>query len=345
MVRPPSGRRERSWIVKLFPLLLVLLAAAGGLGYWYHHRAPRVTTVRPTRGEVAEVVYSTGVVEPRVWAKVTSLVRERIVEQKDREGQPVQAGDILARLNSREAEMAVAELQARLELAREDYLRLSQLVTSAAASQRELDQARSEVASLEAAVARQTARLENYEIRAPIEGVVLRRDGEVGEIAEPGTVLFWVGQPRPLVVIAEVNEEDIPRVAVGQRTLLRSDAFPDRRLEAVVDNITPKGDPLTRTYRVRFRLPDDTPLMIGMSVDVNVVVQVVEDAWRLPSLAIQDDTVFVVEGGLARRRQLEIGIRGMPSVEVLSGLAEGARVISPYPEDLQDGSAVVIAGE
>lgn len=332
--------------MKSLSLLLVLLAiATGGVGYWFHHRAPRVTTVRATQGDAAEVVYATGVVEPRYWAKVTSLVRERIVAQQDCEGEPVQAGDVLARLNSREAEMAVAELQARLELARDEYLRLSQLVSSSAASQRELDQARSEMASLEAAVAKQTARLDNYEIRSPIEGIVLRRDGEIGEIAEPGTVLFWVGQPRPLVVIAEVNEEDIPRVAVGQRTLLRSDAFPDRSLEAVVDNITPKGDPLTRTYRVRFLLPDDTPLMIGMSVDVNVVVRVVEDARLLPSLALQDDAVFVVEDGVARRRQLEIGIRGLQSVEILSGLEEDARVISPYPEELQDGAAVVIAGE
>ena len=69
-------------------------------------------------------------------------------------------------------------------------------------------------------------KLDDYTITAPMDGVVLRRDGEVGEIAEPGQILFRVGVPKPLQVVAEVNEEDIPRVAVGQTVLLRTDAFP-----------------------------------------------------------------------------------------------------------------------
>ena len=332
--------------MRIFPiLLLTLAAAAGGAGYWYTNRAAAVATVLPTRGQAAEVVYATGVVEPRVWAQVTPLVRERIIEYDDREGETVRAGDVLARLNSREAETVAAELQARLQLARDDQQRLAMLAESRAASQQELDRARSEVVRLEAMVAGQAARLENYVLRAPIDGVVLRRDGEMGEIAEPGAVLFWVGRPKPLVVIAEVNEEDIPLVAVGQRALLRSDAFPARSLEAVVDNITPKGDPLTRTYRVRFRLPDDTPLMIGMSVDVNVVTRVSEGALLLPSLAVRDDAVFVVQDGVAHRRPIEVGIRGMQAVEVVAGIPEDARVVSPYPEGLADGARVATAGE
>jgi membrane fusion protein, multidrug efflux system len=331
--------------LRVLPILLLTAIATAGAGYWYTNRSVAVTTILPSQGDAAEVVYATGVVEPRVWAKVTPLVRERIVEQDDREGERVQAGDILARLNSREAETVAAELQARLRLAEDDYQRLAVLGRGNAISQQELDRARSEVAQLEALVAGQAARLENYVLRAPIDGVVLRRDGEVGEIAEPGTVLFWVGRPQPLVVIADVNEEDIPRVAVGQRALLRSDAFPGRSLEAVVDNITPKGDPLTRTYRVRFRLPEDTPLMIGMSVDVNIVVRVSEGALLVPSLAVQGDEVFVVEDGVARRRQVKVGIRGMQAVEILSGIAEDARIVSPYPEGLVDEARVAVAGE
>ena len=59
-------------------------------------------------------------------------------------------------------------------------------------------------------------------------GVVLRWDGEIGEIAEPGQILFRLASPSPLQVVAEV-EEDIPRVAVGQKVLLRTDAFPRSR--------------------------------------------------------------------------------------------------------------------
>ncbi|TIU96484.1 MAG: HlyD family efflux transporter periplasmic adaptor subunit, partial [Mesorhizobium sp.] len=93
-----------------------------------------------------------------------------------------------------------------------------------------------------------------------------------------------------------VNEEDIPRVEIGQRALLKSDAFLRQNLEAVVDSITPKGDPVTKTYRVRFRLPDDTPLRIGMSTDVNIVIRVSKNALLIPSVAVDGNKVFMVEG-------------------------------------------------
>jgi RND family efflux transporter MFP subunit len=182
-------------------------------------------------------------------------------------------------------------------------------------------------------------------LRAPTAGVVLRQDGEVGEIAEPGEVLFWVGQPAPLLVVADVNEEDIPRVDIGQRVLLRSDAFSGRSLEGSVDSITPKGDPVTKTYRVRIALPDDTPLRIGMSTDVNIVVQVAENALLVPSLALREEVLFTVEEGRARRREVEVGIRGIRDAQILSGLGEDAQIVSPYPDELAEGARVKLAGE
>ena len=323
---------------------IVLIAAIAGGAAWYVMRPTSVETVVPTRGEAAEIVYASGVVEPRNWAKITTIVRERIIETCECEGEYVAQGDVLARLDDTEAQAQLAELEVRHKLAQEEYERIAILVERNTMSQQSLDRALSEVAQLEASIAGQKARLESYVIRSPATGQVLREDAEVGEIAELGTVLFWVGEPTPLVVIADVNEEDIPRVDVRQRALLRSDAFPDHALEATVDNLTPKGDPVTKTYRVRFRLPDDTPLRIGMSVDVNVVIRTVENALLLPAIAINDNRVFVVEGGRARQQQVETGIRGTGGTEIVSGLQDGERVISPYPEELSDGARVEVTG-
>jgi membrane fusion protein (multidrug efflux system) len=319
----------------------VILAAAG-LVSWYMLRPVGVSVAMPWRGDAAEIVYASGVVEPRIWAKVTPLVRERIVEQCNCEGSHVAKGDTLARLDATEAQAVLAELEARLNLSREEFRRLSILAERNTASQQALDRARSEVVQLEALVAGQKARLTSYVLSAPSAGVVLRQDGEVGEVAELGTVLFWVGEPTPLVVVADVNEEDIPRVKPGQRTLLRSDAFPGQNLEAVVDSITPKGDPVTKTYRVYFRLPDDTPLRIGMSTDVNVITRVSEKALLVPSVATQGNKLFVVEDGKARLHEVATGIRGTNGVEILSGVDEHARIISPYAQTLADGARVTV---
>jgi len=318
---------------------------AAGTIIWLVTRPTEVRVVTPHRGEAAQIIYASGVVEPQTWAKVTSLVRERIVELCGCEGEPVGKGDILARLDDSEARAVLAELDARRRTAEADLNRLSVLAERNVASQQALERARGELAGLEAQIAGQRARLQNYVLRAPTSGIVLRQDGEVGEIAESGTVLFWVGEPRPLLVSANVNEEDIPRVAVGQRALLRSDAFPGHVLEATLDSITPKGDPVTKTYRVRLRLPDDTPLMIGMSVDVNIIVSVSKQALLVPTLALREGAVLVVEDGVARRRQVETGIRGTRHVEITAGLDDRDRVISPYPDGIEDGDRVTVTSE
>jgi RND family efflux transporter MFP subunit len=305
---------------------------------------PVVTAVSTRRGDAAEIVYATGTVEPRNWAKVTALVRERIVERCDCEGQRVEKGQILARLDSAQADATLAELKARQKLATAEHDRLAILVERNVMSQQALDRARSEMGQASALIAGQTARLDNYVLRAPMQGTVLRRDGEVGEIAEPGTVLFWIGEAKPLRVVAEVNEEDIPQIKAGQRVLIRADAFPGRTLEGTVDSITPKGDPIAKTYRVYLALPDETPLLIGMTVELNIIVRVVRDALLLPVAAVQGNAVFVIEGGRIRRRELSVGIRGTTDVEILSGLPEQARVVSPFPDKLGDGARIRLQG-
>jgi RND family efflux transporter MFP subunit len=180
----------------------------------------------------------------------------------------------------------------------------------------------------------------NYVIVSPMDGVVLRRDGEIGEIAEAGQVLFRVGVPKPLRVVAEVNEEDIPRVALGQKTLLRTDAFLGQPLEGMVSEITPMGDPAAKTYRIRVALPDDTPLKPGMSVEANVVTREKPGALVIPAEAAQGTTVFAIRENRAERRAITIGIRGPRAIEVVSGLSEGERVVVPFPSPLRDGSRV-----
>lgn len=325
--------------VRILSIALVL-AVAGGAAAWLSGRATAVATVTPHRGEAAQIVYATGVVEPRVWAKVTPLVRERIVSLCDCEGQAVDPGTELARLDSREAEATLAELKARQKLAAAEHDRQMVLAGRNVASVQALDQARSELSRLDAMIAGQTATLENYVLRAPMRGLVLRKDGEVGEIIDPDTVLFWVGEPKPLWVVADVNEEDIPQVAVGQKALLRADAFPDQALAATVERITPKGDPVAKTYRVRLALPDDTPVRIGMTVEVNIITRTRADALLVPADAVSGNAAMVAEDGVARRRDLEIGIRGIKEIEVLSGLDAGARLIAPFPENLADGARV-----
>jgi RND family efflux transporter MFP subunit len=274
------------------------------------------------------------------WAKVTSLVRNRIIDICYCEGKTVAKGDVLARLDDKEPRAQLDELRAREDFAKREMERVTQLLGRGAATIQTHEKMASDLRQVQALISVQMEKLAYYTISAPMDGVVLRRDGEVGEIAEAGQVLFRVGVPKPLQIVAEVNEVDVPRVSVGQTALLRTDAFPDSRLEGTVYQITPMGDVVTKTYRIRIALPDDTPLIAGMSVEANIVTREKAGALLVPSDAVQEGAVFVIDGSQLRRRPVTLGIKGTRAVEVIAGLKPGEAVASPAPTGAAEGQRV-----
>jgi len=321
-------------------IVALIAAIAAAAGWWRYGRGLEVSTALVSRGTAVEIVYATGAVEPVRWAKVASLVRERIVDLCYCEGKSVKRGDQLARLDDSEVRGQIQELRAREDFVKRELARVTELIGRGATTTQAYERAAADLYQVQALISVQLERLNDYTLVAPMDGIVLRRDGELGEIAEIGQVLFRVGVPRPLQVVAEVNEEDIPRVAVGQQVLFRTDAFANRRLEGKVSEITPMGDPIAKTYRIRIALPDDTPLLIGMSVEANIVTREKANALLVPADAVQGTSVFVVQGNRAQRRTVEIGIRGTRMVEILSGVREGERVVAPAVADLADGKRV-----
>lgn len=324
-------------------LALLLLAVAATM-LWLVSSRPAVETAAVTRGKAAQVVYATGVVEPVVWAKVSALQRKRIVEICRCEGETVKKGDVLARLDDVEEKAVLTELRARRDRIQEEVERTRGLVERNVASRVVLEEKQTQLREYEARITAQQERIHHLQLRAPMDGVVLRRDGQVGEIAgiTSSDVLLWVGQPKPLRIVADVNEEDIVRVMPGQKVLLRHESQSGDPLLATVDSITPKGDPATKTFRAYFLLPEDTPLKIGMSVEANVVVREVENARLVPAEAVANGQVWIVEGNRVRPVKVRLGITGARMVEVLEGVDEGQRVVSPARGELKPGARVKV---
>jgi membrane fusion protein (multidrug efflux system) len=322
--------------------VLIVLVAGAAAGWWRLGRGPQVAAVAAVRGIAVEIVYATGGVEPVRWAKVASVIRDRIIEICDCEGKTAAKGDVLVRLDSRQVEAGLKELKAREDFLKREMSRVSELITRGSATAQAHERAAMDLQTVQGLISVQTEKIADYTIVAPMNGVVLRRDGEIGEIAEAGQILFRIGVPKPLQVVAEVNEEDIPRVALGQTVLFRTDAFPDRRLEGKVSEITPMGDIAAKTFRVKIALPDDTPLKPGMSVEANIVTREKPNALLIPADALKGNVVFVIDGTRTHKRDVTAGIRGTRTAEILSGLSEGERVASPAATDLRDGARVRI---
>jgi hypothetical protein len=124
--------------------------------------------------------------------------------------------------------------------------------------------------------------------------------------------------------------------------LLSSEAFPGQALHATVSRITPKGDSTRKTFRVYLRLPTDTPLRIGMSVEANIIFREKQRAIVVPAEAVAGDTVQVVNNGRVWRTPVRIGIRGSRNVEIVGDVTRGIIVLSPARTDLADGTMVRI---
>jgi RND family efflux transporter MFP subunit len=319
----------------IIALIVALALGAGGV-FFYFKPQPVVKVQTASRGPVSEFVYATGIVEPIQLAKVVPLQRRRIVDLCRCEGQMVVKGQSLGRQDDTEEREVLKQMEIRYQQLVRDLNRAEK----DKAPKAEIEQKDTAVREARSGISAQNSRLETLVIRAPMDGMVLRRDGEVGEIAGPGDVLFWVGKPSPLQVAAEINEEEITKIAVGQKAFLSSEAFEHRQLRATVSHITPKGDPTKKTFRVYLGLPDNSPLRIGMTVEANIVFREKPSAVVVPVDAVFAGAVQVVRDGVAHRVPVTTGIRGSRLVEVVSGVSAGASVISPARPELADGAKV-----
>jgi len=202
------------------------------------------------------------------------------------------------------------------------------------------ERARADWEKARAAAARAAAEAGYLQLVAPAGGTVIRRDGEIGQLIGANQTVFWLYSNAPLRISAEVDEEDIAQVRAGQQVLIRSDALPGQTFHGQVQAVTPKGDPVARSYRVRISLTADTPLMIGMTTENNIVLRQSDDALLVPAGSVQQDTVWRVEDGRVSPQKVKIGAKGATEVEILDGVGEGDWVVAGPSPRLTAGQQV-----
>ena len=318
--------------------MAVAVALIAGAAFWWWREGPvAVTVVEPSRGPAVDAIYATGSVEPTVMLPIAPRVAGRLVELNADEGANVRKGQVLAKLDDADLASTVDELAARARFARAQYERTQNMVARGFVSKVELDRTRSDLDAAEAALRRARAQRDFMVLTAPADGAIIRRDGEIGQLIPVGQALFYLSCCAPLRVTAEVDEEDIPRVHVGQKVVLKADAVPGQVLEGQVSEVTPKGDPVARSYRVRIRLADPSALRVGMTVDANLIVAERPNALLIPATAIKDGAVWVVSGGKLHRQPVKVGVTGAARAEVTEGLTADARVVDKPADQLREG--------
>lgn len=303
-----------------------------------------VPVLSPHEGQAIEAVYATGTVEPTIMVPIAPRTAAHLIELSAIEGQVVKQGDVLARLEDSEQQAAISDLTARLVFAESDFARKEQLLKTRSVSRDVLEQAKSEVDSLSAQLEKAKAQASYFRLISPADGMIIKRDGEIGELISSGQPVFYMSCCAPLRITAEVDEEDVPQVAIGQEVLIQSDAFPDKVYHGKIAGITPKGDPVARSYRVRISFDDPNhPFMIGMTVETNIIIQKIEKALLIPATAIaKKNKVQVVHDGVLKDLTIVPGIQNGEDIQIISGLAKTDQIVVPFDQNLKDGQKVRI---
>jgi multidrug efflux system membrane fusion protein len=326
-------------LIRRWLALALVLCIGGGMGFWAL-LPPSVIVVEPRRGPAVQAVYATGTVEPSVMVPIAARFAARLVELNADEGDFVKKGQLLARLENEDLRRGIEAAAAEERYAKAELDRLALLVERQITPRSTYDRARADWEKARAVKERALTEAGFHELLAPEDGKIIRRDGEIGQMIGPNQTVLWLSCCAPLRISTEVDEEDIARVRPGQQVLIRSDAFPGEIFHGQVQAITPKGDPVTRTYRVRVSLPADTSLMIGMTAETNIVLRQNDNALLLPAGAVQQGAVWVVEDGRLARREVKVGANGAAHVEILAGVSEGDRVAAAAAPGMKVGQPV-----
>jgi membrane fusion protein (multidrug efflux system) len=304
--------------------------------------------VQPVRRAPMVAVYSgTAPIEAHeeaeVVAKVGGEVRQLLVE----EGDDVQAGQVLARLDGDRLRLEAAQAEANLRKLERDYKRMQELSAKGLVAQGTVENTKYDLDALRAAYDRARLELSYTEIRAPITGVVSARHIKVGNTISPNDPTFHVTNLDPLVAYVHIPEKEFRKLAPGQTAAVVIDALGSEQFVGTISRISPTVDPQTGTFRARVEVPDETRrLKPGMFARVNIVYERRDNALQVPRNAIVDDdgiqSVYVVAGDKAEQRRVKAGLTNNGWIEIVDGLQGDERVVVVGQAGLKTGTAVKI---
>lgn len=330
---------KSSTITKIaFGLILVVIVVTG-IRFW----PAQVKVTSPHYGTAIQAVYATGVVEPSVTVAIAPKLAGHLSVIQVDEGDTVKKGQLLAKLYDRDVTSNLAELRAKLAFARSYFQRLQALNQRSLVAKLDFDKAKADLQAAEAAVDKADAQVDVMSLFSPADGMVIRRDAEIGQFVNNGQAIFQLSCCAPLRISAQIDEEDIAKVYQGQSVVLHTDNLPGVIMQATVAEITPKGDPVSRTYRVRMQLPDPGQLKIGMTVDTNLLVERHDQTLLIPSIAInKDKTVWVLENHRLHKQMIKTGITGEAQTEIIEGLTPQSQVVTSLDDSLQEAQWALV---
>lgn len=303
-----------------------------------------------SNGTVSAYITSTANLVAEREVKILSEVEGRVSRLLVEEGDYVQKGQVLAALVRDDEQILVEKARLKQTNARLAFERAEDLYERELISREELDRLTMDFEIAKQELAEAEWALEKTTIRSPFSGRLSERMTQVGQHIRPGDEMFQVTDFDPLVARIFLPERDVLGLEVGRDVRIDLNADESVRVAGRIRQISPVVDTATGTVKVTVEAADPPAVVRpGSFVTINIVRTTRQDTLLLPREAVLRELksahVFVANGDVAERRQVELGLEEGDYVEAVSGVAAGDRVIIAGQGGLKDGSPVKVLDE
>ncbi|MHC4116981.1 MAG: efflux RND transporter periplasmic adaptor subunit [Planctomycetota bacterium] len=341
-----TSKMSRGWLGRNVVKAVIAVAAIAGLAVIMKMPvkkrdapaapAPPVNVTAMTvvaEPELADTFELPAVVEPNRVVTVSAEVEGRIDRIPCKEGCTLNAGDLLIQINADLIRPAFEIAKAQVERNQIERDRMKRLVDDDATSQRDLDDAETQLAVSKARLEEARFHLERTSILAPLDGVLNNLLVEEGEHVSVGTPVAEIVETRAVKAVVEVPDRDIVFFDVGQQADVSVHTRDgEKQLSGPITFISELADQLTRSTRIEITLDNEQGLVrSGQIVSVNLTRRVLKDAVLIPLLAVvpmeEGNTVYVVNSTEATRREVDLGIIKGDRVQIKSGIEPGDKLI------------------
>jgi len=360
---------------KVIISIVTLLAITGGSFYYYqgikNKTAAAVETVSVTRGTVIASVSATGTVKPADSVDISSQITAQVKEIKVKENDMVQAGQVLAILDDKALETTLEQARYQVNNTAAKYKRAQYLNSIGAKSNADLEDALLNYQTAMSSYDEDKSNLDKTTLVSPMSGVVLGEPVSVGTLVTAGvndpTIIMMIGDVSRKIVKVKVDETDIGKVKVGQSATFTVDAYQNKTFTGRVSKIgqiststTKMSSSTTSTsssststsssssviyYYVTLAVDDpDNLLRTEMTARVNIKIDEKNDALLIPLAALKTSTngqyvTILRDNGSNENIPVTVGLITTDQVEVISGVAEGDKLVISYTKSQSQSSS------
>ncbi len=295
---------------------------------------------------VVDAIPATGQVEALQAVELRPEVEGRIVAILVREGDTVERGRALFKVDDAELQAQVAQAAAERDLAAQALERARQLIAQNASSAADMERAEATARGSEAQHQLLKIRLDRTVVRAPFAGVIGRRLVSLGDYVNTSTRLLTLQTVNPQRAAFQVPERYAERLRLRQLVTFRVAALPGQEFIGEVDFVDPVVQLPGRTILIKAVVPNPKrQLQSGMFIEAKLVTEIRPSAVVIPEDAVIPlqglSIVWVAKDGKAERREVSLGVRTAGFVEVRSGIDAGEQVVVAGAERLMPGAPVL----